>query len=175
MTDNTIPDNAADLDAPVTDLETPDLDTPAPEMEPPVIPIEVCYEGEAPSISGRSVLTYAFGRHQENGSLHFRLVANSGSGMFSNAWVKVADIEALIANQIELTSKSFQSIYKGKSINSGGFLMAVLKDLGVIRPCVGNTRLHEHVPDQHIEEIIEARLSEVTPAAQTKRRKQKGA
>ncbi|MEI2659431.1 MAG: hypothetical protein V9G11_05240 [Bifidobacterium adolescentis] len=39
----------------------------------------------------------------------------------------------------ELTAKSFHALHPGKSINTGGFVMAVLKDLGLIRANAENT------------------------------------
>lgn len=147
-----------------------------PETEITLPLIEEIYRGDCPSLSGRSCLTYAFGRHADQQALLFRLVANSGSGMFSGTWIGVAGIEALITHQLELTSKSFQSLYQGKSINSSGFLMAVLKDLGVIRPNVDNSRLHEHVPGQRLEEVVMARIEQGNGAvpSQPSRRKAKG-
>jgi hypothetical protein len=58
----------------------------------------------------------------------------------------------------ELTAKSFHALHPGKSINTGGFVMAVLKDLGLIRANEENTRLHEHVPATTFEKVAMVRM-----------------
>lgn len=122
-------------------------------------PIEVIYQGECPSITGRSVLTFALGRHREDASLHLRIVSNSGGGMFCKDWVSVSAIDNLVIGADELTAKDFQTLHPGKSINTGGFVLAVCKDLGLIRANAGNTRLHEHVPTTTLEKVAMARIA----------------
>ena len=129
-----------------------------------VDPITPIHEGECPSLSGRSVLTYSIGRHEQDATLHLRIVRNSGGGMSCNDWAESSQIEAIVKGDAELTAKSFQVLHPGKSINTGGFLMAVLKDLGLIRANADNTRLHEHVPTTTFEQIAMARIAE--PVAQ---------
>ena len=51
------------------------------EILPEADPIESIYQGECPSVSGRSILTYAIGRHAKDATLHLRIVSNSGGGM----------------------------------------------------------------------------------------------
>ena len=57
-----------------------------------------------------------------------------------------------------MTAKSFQVLHPGKSINTGGFVMAVLRDLGLIRVNDENTRLNEHVPTTTFEQVAMARI-----------------
>ncbi len=49
-------ENAVDSQAEATEVPTPEPD-----------PITEILTGECPSVSGRSILTYAVGRHQETG------------------------------------------------------------------------------------------------------------
>ena len=125
-----------------------------------VNPITPIHEGECPSLSGRSILTYAIGQHADDATLHLRIVRNSGGGMSCTDWAESSEIEAIAKGGLELTAKSFQALHPGKSINTGGFLMAVLKDLGFIRANAENTRLHEHVPTTTFEQIAMARIEE---------------
>ena len=60
----------------------------------------------------------------------------------------------IVAGAQELTAKSFHCLHPGKSINTGGFVLAALRDLGLIRPGEVNTRLHEHVPGATLEGIM---------------------
>ena len=169
-TNQTATENASEIPA--------DAQADAPEEAAPEIdPIEDLYHGDCLSISGRSTLTYAIGRHKETGELHLRIVENSGKGMWFPGWASAKNIDAIVKGATELTAKSFHALHPGKSINTGGFVMAVLKDLGLIRANEENTRLHEHVPATTFEKVAMVRMGktiEVTPAKPAKR-KAKGA
>ena len=130
------------------------------EVAADVDPIEVIYEGECPSLSGRSTLSYTIGRHSEDGTLHLAITGNSGTGMWCKDWCSASAIQDVVLGEGELTAKSFQVMYIGKSINTGGFLAAVLKDLGLIRANEENTRLHEHVPMTTFEKVAMARMGQ---------------
>ena len=128
------------------------------ESEPEVetIPIESIAEGDCQSVSGRSVLTYAIGRHTEDGSLHLAITANSGGGMWCKDWASAAAIQDVVFGATELTAKSFHALHPGKSINTGGFVLAALKELGLIRANEENSRVHEHVPTTTFEQVAMA-------------------
>ena len=128
------------------------------EVAADVDPIEVIYEGECPSLSGRSTLSYTIGRHTEDGTLHLRISDNSGKGMTCKDWASASAIQEVVLGEGELTAKSFHVLHPGKSINTGGFILAVLKDLGLIRANEENTRLHEHVPTTTFEQVVMARI-----------------
>lgn len=132
------------------------------ETETPieVDPIEVIFEGECPSLSGRSTLDFAIGRHSEDGTLHLAITGNSGGGMHCKDWAGASAIQDVVLGEGELTSKSFHVLHAGKSINTGGFILAALKDLGLIRANEENTRLHEHVPTTTFEKVAMARIGQ---------------
>ena len=130
------------------------------EQEATVDPVEVIYVGECESLSGRSVLTYAVGRHADDGTLHLRVTDNSGGGMWCKDWAAASDIQSIVIGATELTAKSFHSLHSGRSINTGGYIAAALKDLGLIRVGQENTRLHEHVPTTTFQQLVMARTKE---------------
>jgi len=139
--------------------------------------IETIYTGECPSISGRSTLTFAIGRHPETGQLHLRIAGNSGSGMFTDSWIEGAAIDAIVRGSSELTSRSLFCLHPGKGVNTAGFVLAVLKALGYIRPNAENTRLHEQVPTETFDKVAMACIARSTGAPEAPkpgRRKQKG-
>ena len=138
------------------------------EVEPVPDPIEVIHTGECPSLSGRSVLTYAIGRHPD-GALHFRLVSNDGGGMFCDEWIPAADIDVIVIGGTELTSAAFQALKPGRSTNTAGFSMAAFKSLGLIRTNAENTRLHEHVPTETFEKVVMARIGQASPKPRRKK------
>ena len=84
-----------------------------------VNPITPIHEGECPSLSNRSILTYAIGRHAKDATLHLRILRNSGGGMSCTDWAESSQIEAIVHGGTELTAKSFQALHPGKSVTSG--------------------------------------------------------
>jgi hypothetical protein len=133
-----------------------------------VDPIQTLHQADCPSLSGRSTLTYAIGRHPD-GTMHLRIVANSGKGMWCNEWIEATHIDAVVRGVLELTSSSFHVLKPGRSTNTGGFVMAALKDLGLIRANAENTRLHEHVPTETLEKVVTARMGQAAPKLRRKK------
>ena len=71
-----------------------------------------------------------------------------------------------------LTAKSFHCIHTGKSINTGGFILAALRDIGLIQVNSENSRLHQHVPTTTLESVVMACIQAAGEAApKTSRRK----
>ena len=131
-----------------------------PPLEDTDKPIRVLKEGSCPSLTGRSTLGYELGL-DDHSELYLRLVSNTGSGFFSKEWVACSVIEQLITGASELTSTSFKALFPHKSVNTGGFVMAVVKALGLIQTNVGNSRWHQHVTEVTFEQIaIEAMVHE---------------
>lgn len=122
--------------------------------------IETVHKGECPSVSGRSTLSFAIGRHPSDGGLHLRIVSNDGGGMFYDGWASSEAIESIVKGSTELTSKSFQVLHPGRSVNTAGFVLASLKHLGLIRANEDNSRLHEHVPTVTFEQVAMAAMGQ---------------
>lgn len=121
--------------------------------ETEISPIETIHTGECPSLSGRSTLTYAIGRNPEDQSLYLRIVTNSGGGMFCNEWSSGSAIDALVQSSTVLISRSMCELHAGRSINTGGFVLSVLKHLGLVRVNTENSRHHELVPGTTFEQV----------------------
>lgn len=134
--------------------ESPDSEKPD-EHQPAIASI---YTAQCSSVSGRSTLTFSIGRHEKDGSLHLAITGNSGSGKWCKDWASAKAIEGVVLGQGELTAHSFQALHPGRSINTGGFYLAALKDLGLIRANAENTRLHEHVPTVTFEAVVAERI-----------------
>ena len=136
----------------------------APEPQEEALPIIECLcTAECTSVSGRSTLTYAIGRHPDR-SLHLRIVSNSGGGMFCGDWASGDRIDALVAGGHELTSRSFHALHPGKSINTGGFVMSALRDLGLIRLNPENSRHHVHVEGMGFAQVALAAVAKAATA-----------
>ena len=148
---NNLPPNAESLDS-----EKPD------EHYPVVASI---YTAQCSSVSGRSTLTFSIGRHEKDGGLHLAITGNSGSGKWCKDWASAKAIQDIVLGEGELTAHSFQALHPGRSINTGGFYLAALKDLGLIRANAENTRLHEHIPSVTFEAVVAERMRKLDGTA----------
>jgi hypothetical protein len=108
-------------------------------------PTRILKAASCPSLSSRSTLTYNIGVTSKS-DLYIRILENSSSGYFSDEWIAFATIQALLGERKQVNAMSFQSCFKGKSVNTAGFLMAVLKDLQLIKPTDDNVRTYETLP-----------------------------
>jgi hypothetical protein len=59
-------------------------------------------------------------------SQYICLAGNSAGGLFCKDWVSMAVIQPLLSGCPNLTSKTLQPVYAGRSSNSPGFLLAAL-------------------------------------------------
>lgn len=118
--------------------------------------IESIWTGACDSLTGRSTLTFAVGRHPSDQSLGLRLVANSGGGMFCDEWIEGRRIDLIVKGKTELTSRSFAQLHPGRSINTGGFVLACLKHLGLLRVNPENSRFYEHVPAATFQQSVQS-------------------
>lgn len=122
--------------------------------------IRVLKIGSCLSLTGRSTLGYQLGCKGES-ELYLKLVSNTSSGFFSKEWIPCSMIEQLVTGAAELTSTSFKRLFPNKSVNTGGFVMAVVKDLGLIQTNADNSRWHEHIKEMTFEQVaIEAMVQE---------------
>jgi len=106
--------------------------------------MKVLKNGECPSLSGRSSLTYHIGCSSDlldkagdefNEGISFRIHANSGSGLFSDQWVPVSALKTVFDKEQSkdaVTSSSLNSVFAGRSVNTAGFILAVLKAEGLV-------------------------------------------
>jgi len=147
--------------------------------ETEVDPIKIIYEGECPSISGRSTLCFVVGRHAEDKTLHLAITGNSGKGMFAADWAPASAILEVALGALGLTAASFHGLHEGRSINTGGFILAAIKEIGLVRANAENTRIHEHVPGATFEKVVMTLVSQANSAkrqaddSKTSRRKAK--
>ena len=116
------------------------------QEKPVAVPaIRVLKIASCPSISGRSTLTYHLGVSSDS-DIKLRVFANSGGGFFSREWISLKAIQQIMekrnaANPV--VSSSFGTLFAGKSANTTGFILAVLKHLGLVKPIKEKPRCYE--------------------------------
>lgn len=98
--------------------------------------------GHCPSLSGKSELTYHVGCTTE-GEILFRIHGNSANGYFNQEWVSLNSIQTVLKENSGITSFTLQSVFKGKSQNNGGFLLAALKQEGLVAVSEVNERQYQ--------------------------------
>ena len=98
--------------------------------------------GTCPSLSGKSKLTYHIGCDDKS-AIHFRVFANTGSGFFSNEWVAADSIGKVLGEGSNITSFTLHSIFKGRSLNNGGFLLAALKQEKLVQQAADTQRCYQ--------------------------------
>jgi hypothetical protein len=140
----------------------------ASEEQEVIDPIESIGTFEFASISGRADLVASIGRNKVDGSLQLALVSSSGNGVFCKDYCSASAIQDVVLGEGELTAKSFHVLHAGRSINTGGFILAALRELGLIRPNEENTRVHEHVPGTTFEKVVSAYMAQAKSAKEVK-------
>ena len=101
-----------------------------------------------PTCSGKAKLTYHFGCTKDN-QVHIRIVVNSGGGFFSEEWVPLKATLAALENAPQpITAIPFIDLFTGKSVNTPGFLLAVLKQEGLVKLLEGKVRGYEKLDSE---------------------------
>jgi hypothetical protein len=91
-------------------------------------------QSTCPGLSGTNTISYEVGFESDQ-SRWLRLTKSSGGGFLSNDWISMAAItKTLKQSPPPFTSYVLHTLFAGKSINSPGFIMAVLKHQGLVKP-----------------------------------------
>lgn len=87
------------------------------------------------SVTGKSFIHYEIGNNPE-GVMHIRVITNTGGGYFSNEWVRFDAIykELDRIGDQPVTSYHLKPLYEGKSVNTPAFLLAAMKNEGLLVP-----------------------------------------
>ena len=90
-----------------------------------ILKIDTCL-----TLSSKSTLTYHIGHDSDK--IHFRVHANTGGGYFSQEWVALKDIQAVLTGTF--SSIPLHPLFRGKSVNTPAFLLAVLTHEKLLLP-----------------------------------------
>ncbi len=111
------------------------------KKESPSATVRILKIGKCLSLSGKSTLTYHVG-FKGSADILFRVAENDGGGFFSNEWVAASDIQKCLSKSALVTAFSLHPAFKGKSANTAGFLLAVLKHERLIGRSAQNPRCY---------------------------------
>ena len=104
------------------------------------------------SLSSRSTLTYHIGCNGKE--IYIRLQGNSSGGMFSKEWIGLDRFE--LSKEQPITARSIHEYFHHKSINTSGFLMAVLKSESLIKPMEEKSRTYRRCDPTAFKTAIQA-------------------
>lgn len=112
--------------------------------------VRVLKTATCPSLSGKSKLTYQIGGEENaegactsRSEIQIRINGNSNPGYFNDTWVPLPAIQQILDKTKLVTCFSLWPLFRGKSVNTGGFLLAALKNEGLVRPAKEDKRSYE--------------------------------
>jgi hypothetical protein len=108
-------------------------------------PIQILKEATCPTSSGKSTLTYQVGK-DKSGAIYLKVFGNDGGGFWSPEWVAYTSVAQSISdwpNDQGITSMAFRKVFRGKSANTPGFLVAVLCAEKILEPVGDKKRVHQ--------------------------------
>lgn len=108
--------------------------------------VRILKTGTCPSLSGKSKLSYEVGC-SPTGELGLRVCKNSGNGYFSKHWVGWDQVQHVLDKNGDrpITFHTLSPLYEGRSINTPGFLLAALKQEGLVQKMEDQPRCYDRV------------------------------
>ena len=98
--------------------------------------LKIIQTAKCQTVSNKSSLTYNVGVDDKK-DIFIRVYSNSGGGYFSNEWVSLNHITSILSDapaDNTITSINLIPLFTGKSVNTPGYLLAVLLKEGLLTP-----------------------------------------
>jgi len=108
----------------------------------PVTQMRIIKLSKTPSLSKKSILTYSISTSPD-GELFFKIISNDGGGFWNAEFVSLGSIQKVtqdIPFEKPITSYVLHPLFKGKSVNTPAFLMAVLQAEKLVQPALGREK-----------------------------------
>lgn len=105
--------------------------------------VRIIYQGTCPKLTarGRGDLSYELGSNDGTKESYVRITVNASSGAFSNEWLALGQIRALLDLKSEqkktFSAVTMEGLFARRSANNYGYLAAVLIAEGVIETLPG--------------------------------------
>jgi len=94
-------------------------------------------DGSCLSLSGGSELSYCI-ISDDSKQLHLQITNNSGKGLYLKTPILLSQV--LPIDDKAFSSGIYQQLFRGGSVNTAGFLLAILKHLGLVQNVEGSIR-----------------------------------
>ena len=120
---------------------------------------QVLKEVTCPSLSTTSDITYEIGTTPD-GTIHIRIIGNSGTGNFNGYWVSMPKIRSVLNDQDgPFIWSALCPLFEGRSVNSACFLMAVLLAEKIVQPSKERPRRYEMADPEPFMAKVQALLA----------------
>ncbi|MBX9917945.1 MAG: hypothetical protein K2Y07_12035 [Nitrosomonas sp.] len=126
--------------------------------------IRILKVATCPSLSGKSKLTYHIGCNEKSKIL-FRIANNTGGGFFSKEWIALDTILNIFDKQPDnkpIVSLLLYPLFQGKSLNTPAFLLAVLRQEGLVSQLEDHPKHYERMSSDEfmaeIEKLIQSKV-----------------
>ena len=126
--------------------------------------IRILKVATCPSLSGKSTLTYHIGCNEKSKIL-FRIANNTGGGFFSKEWIALDTILNIFDQQPDnkpIVSLLLYPLFQGKSLNTPAFLLAVLRQEGLVRQLQDHPKHYDRLSSDtfmaEIEKLIQSKV-----------------
>ncbi|MFI8616210.1 hypothetical protein ACIGHN_11945 [Acidovorax sp. NPDC077693] len=127
---------------------------------------------QCPSLSERSTLTYELGMDTAS-ALHLRVTHNTGKGHHNPSWVALDVVEPLLTKAPTLAASALATLFAGTSVNTAGFVMAVLKHLGIVQAVQDKRHAYQFVEGNDWRTTLRAPVETPRPVKDEKARSKK--
>ena len=146
VTKNTVKKKAPTKKAPTKKAPAKKSASNANKNKPDDIKLEILLTTKCQTVSGKSTLTYHVGIGPED-RLFIRVNHNTGGGYFSREWLELNHITSILADVTDhpITSIDLFPLFKGKSVNTPGYLLAVLLNEGLLNSIEDKKRNYQFV------------------------------
>ncbi len=126
--------------------------------------IRIIKVATCPSLSGKSTLTYHIGCNAES-DISLRVVNNTGGGFFSKEWISLnAIFQAFDKKAVDkpIISLLLYPLFQGKSLNTPAFLLAVLRQEGLVSPLEDHPKHYERLDPEafnsQMQQLIQSKV-----------------
>jgi hypothetical protein len=134
-----------------------------PKQHQPLHPIKTSI---CPSLTNTSKISYKIAtdttsKTQDSSNLYFQIIKNSATGKFSEEWIAYNDVKSTLPIGT-FPSVPLRTLYRNKSLNTPGFLLAALLNEGVVEKEAGKRLLYRTCPDDaflaEMQQLIDAEI-----------------
>ena len=128
--------------------------------------VQALRRGSCRTLSGKSTLHYELGLDAKQ-TLLIRVTTCTGGGFFLKEWVSLSAICSALQKSKAVTAILLFPLFKGKSVNTPGYLLAVLRAEKLIQALPGKTRIHEFCSDwdDRVASLLSRDSGKAKPAA----------
>ena len=101
--------------------------------KPEELTLKIVQSSKCKTVSNKSEITYQIGLDDKD-KIFIRIKSNTGGGYFSNEWVALDNITSILQDVSgeHITSINLIPLFKGKSVNTPGYLLAALVTEGLL-------------------------------------------